>query len=141
MTFGGPTPSRGWIRHEGIAAWVKAAEQWDQIESRVDQAAIEATELHILAPMREAIRNDPSINGEDSESWNMANEVADALQVFQQDGEYRYGVPPNHPAAESAVQMEYGNELQPPSPHFRNSFINGSIDKAKSEFVKKITNA
>lgn len=139
MTFGRTTPSRGWFKSEGIAAWQRAAEQWDKIEKKVDKAAIDATEMHILAPMREAIRNDPSINGQDNESWNMADDVAEGMQVFSQEGELRYGVPPDHPAADKAIQMEYGTEEQPPSPHFRNTFFNGNIERAQAEFMKRIT--
>lgn len=139
MTFGGPAPSR-WFSRDNTS-WDRAARMWDQIEKNVDRAAVEATELHILAPMREAMRNDPSINGTDNEGWAMSGEVADALQVFQHEGELRFGVPPDHPAADSIVKQEYGDTAQPPSPHFRNALFNGSMEKVQEEFLKRVTDA
>jgi hypothetical protein len=138
MAFGGPTASRGWIRHEGIAAWERAARNWERMNERVNKATRESVELHLLEPMRQAMRNDPSINGQDNETWNMADKVAKATQIFNHNDETWFGVPPDSEAASDAINMEYGTDDQPPSPHFRNALGEDSINRVQTEFVKMV---
>lgn len=123
MAFNGfnrATPSRGWVAPEGVAAWRRAGDVWAQMEKQVESAAAEATELHILGPMRKAAA-DP--------------EVADAIQSFAHNGEAMVGVPPNHPAANQSVALEYGTEETAPQPFFRSVIWDG-MDNARDAFYR-----
>jgi hypothetical protein len=138
MAFGGPTASRGWFPSSGASAWSRAADFWNEMQASSDKKLAEAAELHVLGPIREAILSDPSINGTDNEDWNMAEEVAGAVRVYNTSYGVRIGVPGDDPAADSAVRMEYGDETQPPSPHFRNNFLGETILQAQQRFAESL---